>query len=183
MVSLSTERGEDAPAYTAFHRWLHWLIAAGVVALFATAFSMDAAEGATRDRIYIAHWSFGFLVAVLMIVRIVSRLAAPPKPLKAPMPAMQKRAAHTVHFLLYATLIAQPVIGYAAKSMYGGSIPIFGLFDLPDLLPQNEALAETLFEVHEVVGNAIIVLVAIHVGAAMYHVFRGDNVMSRMTTG
>lgn len=183
MGVLATERPQDAPAYTAFHRWLHWLIAAGVAALFATAFSMEGAEGATRNRIYIAHWSFGFLVACLMLVRVVSRLASPPKPLRAPLSAPQKWAAHTVHVLLYVTLIVQPILGYAAKSMFGGSIPIFGLFDLPDVFPQNQDLAEQLFAVHEVVGIAILLLVAIHVSAAMYHVFRGDNVMSRMTTG
>lgn len=183
MAALSRERAAEAPAYTAFHRWLHWLIAAAVAAMFVTAFSMDGAEGAVRDRIYIAHWSFGFVVACLMVVRIVSRLAAPPKPLRVPMRPIQKRAAHTVHFLLYATLIAQPIVGYAAKSMYGGAISIFGLFALPDLFAQDRDLAGTLFEIHGALGVAILVLVAIHVSAAMYHVFRGDDVMARMTTG
>lgn len=183
MGVLARERPADEPAYTAFHRWLHWIVAAAVAALFVTAFSMEGAEGAARDRLYVAHWSFGVLVAVLMVVRLVSRLAAPPKPLRVPMPPVQKWAAHVVHAGLYVGLIVQPVVGWAAKSAFGGAISVFGLFDLPALLPRDRDLAERLFEIHETLGIAILVLVGVHVAATLWHVARGDETLSRMTTG
>lgn len=186
MVLQDTTRatGDRArPAYSALHRWIHWLVAAGLVGIVVTAVGMEDAEGAARDRLYILHWSFGVTVGLLMIARVASRLAAPPAPLDVPMPALQKRLAHTVHFLLYVGLLLNPVLGYVAKSLFGGGINYFFLFDIPALPWRDEALAESIFEVHGFVGWAVVVLAAIHVGAALYHVMLGDDTLSRITTG
>ena len=55
-------------------------------------------------------------------------------------------------------LIAMPIVGYVANSIYGAPTPFFGLFDLPPLLNKNEALATKLFTIHRRV-----------VRAALYH--------------
>ncbi len=171
------------PAYTALHRALHWLVAAALVGVVVTALGMEDAEGAARDRLYILHWSFGVTIGLLMIARVASRLAAPPAPLDVPMPALQKRLAHTVHALLYVGLLLNPLIGYVAKSLYGGGVTFFFLFDIPALPWRDKALAEGIFAVHGFVGWAVVVLAAIHVGASLYHVVRGDDTLSRITTG
>lgn len=181
MVTLSASRA-GRPAYTAFHRGLHWLIAAVVTLLFVTALSMEGAEGAARDRLYELHWSLGVLVLVLMLVRIASRLAAPPAPLSVEIPRAQRRLAHAVHGSLYALLVVQPILGYAAKASFGGAIPVFWLFDLPRLLPVDQPLAERLFEAHAIAGYLILALVALHVAAALHHALKDDGTFDRMTT-
>ena len=182
-MSVLASDVDRKPAYTVAHRWLHWLVAIGVAGLFVTALSLESSEGAIRDRYYVLHWSLGFTVAVLMVLRVISRVVAPPAPLRVPMSAAQKGVAHATHLLLYLLLLANPVLGYVGKSLYGGAITIFWLFDLPTFLPIDQDLAEDVLAVHGFVGYAIFALVAVHVLGAMYHLFRGDETLSRITTG
>ena len=96
-------------------------------------------------------------------------------------PTWQKTVSSIVHTALYALLLAMPVVGYVANSAYGASTPFFGLFNLPALVSQNEALSKQLFAVHRWVGFLVILLVLIHVSAALYHyMVRRDNVLPRM---
>jgi cytochrome b561 len=78
-------------------------------------------------------------------------------------------------------LLAMPIVGYIANSAYGAPTPFFGLFDLPPIVDKNETLSTPLFTIHRLVGWLVIILVLIHVSAALYHHFvRGDNVLQRM---
>jgi cytochrome b561 len=74
-----------------------------------------------------------------------------------------------------------PIVGYIANSAYGAPTPFFGLAELPPIVEKNEALSTPLFAIHRWVGFLLIILVLIHVSAALYHQFiRGDNVLQRM---
>jgi len=75
-------------------------------------------------------------------------------------------------------------VGWAATSAYGAQIVVFGLFELTPILSQDRALSDRLFVVHTLIGAAIAGLVAMHIGAALYHHFvRRDRVLMRMITG
>jgi cytochrome b561 len=55
------------------------------------------------------------------------------------------------------------------------------LFDLPPIVNKNEALATQLFTIHRWVGWLVIMLVLMHVSAALYHyLIRRDKVLQRM---
>jgi cytochrome b561 len=61
---------------------------------------------------------------------------------------------------------------------------VFGLFELPPIWPQDRPFSARLFAVHQVIGVAIAFLVAIHIGAALYHHYvRKDRVLMRMISG
>jgi cytochrome b561 len=45
---------------------------------------------------------------------------------------------------LYTLLIVQPLIGWAATSAYRAPIIVYGLFELPPILPVNQPLSEQL---------------------------------------
>jgi cytochrome b561 len=93
----------------------------------------------------------------------------------------QKVASATVHTTFYVLLIAMPIVGYVATSAYGAPPSFFGLFTLPPIVGQDEALATPLFTLHRWVGYLLILLVLTHVSAALYHHFiRGDHVLQRM---
>jgi cytochrome b561 len=63
-------------------------------------------------------------------------------------------------------------------------VPIYGLFNLPSIWPVNRALSEQLLSVHKIVGIAIAVVAAMHIGAALFHHFvRKDRVLMRMVSG
>lgn len=152
------------------------------------------------------HKSTGFLLLGLILLRVLARLVYG-APLQEPtVPAFQRAAAGLAHFGLYVLLIAMPLLGWLATSTGGYMEPVYGLFSMPDLtagmvcgwatpvsaavgstfcaeftaLPGREQ-AEQIFELHEAVGTAILVLAGVHILAALYHgLVRRDGVMARM---
>jgi cytochrome b561 len=63
-------------------------------------------------------------------------------------------------------------------------VPIYGLFNVPSIWPENRALSEQLLSIHKVVGISIAVVAAMHIGAALFHHFvRKDRVLVRMISG
>jgi cytochrome b561 len=174
--------GTRTDHYPATSKLLHWLVAASVLTTAPVAITMTRiAEGPTRDMLYNFHKSLGILILVLMILRLINRLAV-----GAPIPdpgiePWQKAVSSFVHTSLYVLLLAMPVVGYIANSAYGATTPFFGLFELPAIVAKDEALATTLFSVHRWVGWIVILLALTHVSAALYHHFiRSDNVLKRM---
>ena len=176
--------GRSRPAYPLFHRVLHWLIAACVVALIGVGLTMTSiGAGPLQNRLYELHWSVGIVVFVLMIVRLISRNAFPPAPLPSSVAPWQRNLAHVNHAFFYGALLVQPVLGYVGKSAFGGPIPFFGLFDIPALIAKDQVLAERVLDIHSTLGIAILAGVLLHVAGALFHVSRRDGVFSRMITG
>ena len=86
-----------------------------------------------------------------------------------------------MHLLLYLLLIAIPVTGWLMSSAKGFTTNYFGLFDLPNLVGKDKALAHTLKELHGFLANSLMALVALHIAAAIKHqVIDKDNLMARM---
>ena len=112
------------------------------------------------------------------------RLTHQPLPLPDEIPPSQRHAAHVVHWALYTLLVLQPFIGWAGSSAFPAPVIVFGLFELPLIVPANRALSDQLLFVHRWTGVAIACLVAVHIAAAIYHHFaRRDGVLMRMITG
>ena len=174
--------GTRTDHYPAASKWLHWLIAACVLTTVPVAIAMtNVQQGPTQDLLYNFHKSLGILILVLMLLRLINRLVAGapiPEPGIAP---WQTTVSAIVHSTLYVLLLAMPIVGYIANSAYGAPTPFFGLFNLPAVVGQNEALSKQLFAIHSWVGFLLILIVLLHVSAALYHHFaRGDNVLRRM---
>jgi cytochrome b561 len=168
--------------YPATSKLLHWLIAACVLTTAPVAIAMTRLEkGPTQDTLYNFHKSLGVLILTLMILRVINRLAAGALTAAPEIEPWQKTVSAVVHTSFYVLLLAMPVVGYIANSAFGAPTPFFGLFELPQLIGKNEALATQLFTIHRWVGWLLILLVLSHVSAALYHHFaRGDSVLKRM---
>jgi cytochrome b561 len=173
------------PAYSVTARVLHWVVAALV--LFMVPVGIIIANewgGPVQQPLYDLHKSVGVLLLPLVLARLLYRLTHPPMPLPADIPALQQFAAHATHWALYGLLIVQPVVGLIATSAYPAPLPMFGLFELPPVWPENRPLSERLFALHRWMGIAIAVVAAMHIGAALHHHFvRRDRVLMRMVTG
>ena len=174
--------GTRTDHYPATSKLLHWLVAASVLTTAPVAIAMTrVAEGPTRDTLYNFHKSLGVVILILMLLRLINRIAV-----GAPIPdpgiePWQKTLSSAVHGALYALLLAMPVVGYIANSAFGATTPFFGLFELPAIVAKNEALATQLFTLHRWTGWLVILLVLMHVSAALYHHFiRRDEVLKRM---
>jgi cytochrome b561 len=172
-------------AYSMTARVLHWLTAALVLTLLPLGLVIaNKWGGPLQDPLYDLHRSIGAVVIPLVILRLGYRLTHPPLPLPADVPLFQQAAAHATHWALYALLMVQPFVGWVATSAFPAPIMVFGLFQLPSIWPQDRALSDRLFVVHALIAATIAGLVAVHIGAAVYHQFvRRDRVLMRMISG
>jgi cytochrome b561 len=174
--------GSRTDHYPATSKLLHWLIAACVLTTAPVAITMTRLDkGSTQDMLYNFHKSLGVLILILMILRLINRLAVGAPIAEPGIEPWQKAVSATVHTSFYVLLLAMPIVGYIANSAYGAATPFFGLFELPTIVEKNEALSTPLFTLHRWVGYLLILLVLTHVSAALYHYFvRGDHVLQRM---
>jgi cytochrome b561 len=168
--------------YPATSKLLHWLVAICVLTTAPVAIAMTrVGKGPTQDILYSFHKSLGVLILILMILRLINRLAVGALSADPDIELWQKAVSSIVHTSFYVLLLAMPIVGYIANSAYGAPTPFFRLFDLPPIVGKNEELATQLFAFHRWAGWLLIALVLMHVGAALYHQFiRGDNVLKRM---
>jgi cytochrome b561 len=117
-------------------------------------------------------------------LRAVWRLTHPAPPLPVETPRAQKAAAAVAHVSLYVLLFFMPLSGYVGLAARGRTITVAGLFDLPNLVPQGLALARRAQSLHENAQYVLYALLAVHIGAALYHRFvLKDGVLARMWPG
>lgn len=182
--------------YTTVAITLHWLIAIMLVLLIVAGWQAgDLREallsGQETDAtledvrfIYNMHKTFGLLVLVLSLARLAWRFTHKTPPMPETMAGWEKFAARFTHIGFYVLMIGMPLLGWAAASSSG--LPSY-LFDsdalrLPDLpVPESESVYEFTGWLHGRGGWAILVLLALHAGAALkHHIFDKDDVLARM---
>jgi cytochrome b561 len=172
--------------YGAVAMSLHWLIAAAIVGLLIVGKYMHGLPNSDPSKfaIYQLHKSFGITVLALTLVRIGWRLSHAVPPLPAGMATWQRWAARSSHFLFYALTLAIPLSGWAVASSSSSGVPTiwFGLFEVPHLpVGTDEEMHESFEETHELLGNLMILLLVIHVAAALkHHFWDRDTVLRRM---
>ena len=174
-------RNTDA-TYGSAAKWFHWLIFALIAVLLTVGFIMtDLENGPDKFKMYGMHKAFGICVLGLVFLRLVWKLINTSPALPDTLNRLQKMAARGLHWILYGLMFAMPLSGWAMSSAAGFPVSVFGLFTLPNLVSPDKALLEALKEVHETIAYAIIVLVSLHIIAALMHHFHyKDNVLRRM---
>ncbi len=174
--------GTRTDGYPATSKLLHWLVAACVLMTAPVAIAMGkVGEGPLQNTLYNFHKSLGILIFILMALRLINRLAVGAPIADPGIEPWQKAVSAAVHTSFYVLLIAMPIVGYIANSAFGAPAPFFGLFDLPPIIGKNEALSDQLFAIHRWAGFLVIILVGMHIGAALFHHFiRRDDVLRRM---
>jgi cytochrome b561 len=161
-----------AEHYSRPAKLLHWLTAFAVILAVTFGISMTyVGQGPLQDRLFDLHRSTGALILALTGLRLLWRIFHAPPPLVEGLPAWQMQAAVVMHWALYALLFAVPLIGWAGTSAYGAQIMVYGLFELPPILAENEPLSKILLTTHVVVAFTLVTLLIGHIGAALYHHF------------
>lgn len=177
--------------YTALAKLLHWTVAILFLVSYGSAYMRHSA-GLQSDlwrTSGLIHRAAGLSIAVFVILRVYWRVKNPPPPLHAAS-GWEKRSATLVHQSLYFFMIAMPLTGYLGTNVQTD----FGLFVVPNFAETSayqwisgglpfESWERPLDFFHRQIGGAKVVwiLIAIHVGAALYHhVVRKDGVLLRM---
>jgi cytochrome b561 len=173
------------PVYSAVARKFHWITAAFVFTLMPVGIYMKYRGETTdfdalTDTLYSNHKLGGFILLWLIVARLTYRLI---KGAPADVPTLsgvQKTIAHLTHWSMYALLLTVPMLGWIGVSLYS-SLGLPGGFNLPALTSPNEAAAKTAFFLHKICGIALAGLIAMHIGASLFHHFVvKDNVLRRM---
>ncbi len=188
------QTSQEVPAHHPTRRALHWIVAALVIATLPlgvvfTDFDnkpwTEATFGAgSFDALFDLHKSIGLLVLALMLARLWAwrRWASPPY--ATPLPPQAEKAARLSHAAFYALLIGAALLGWAGVSAYPAPLPVFGLFEAPKIVAPDRALSGRLLGAHALFTFVLAGLVAVHVGAALWHRYaRRDGVFERMAPG
>jgi cytochrome b561 len=159
----------------------HWLIVGLLTAQYLIGWLMpDIHRGMLPGTAMMFHISIGVLILALTCLRFLWRLTHPVAP-ESSLPAWQRVSTELVHWLLYLAVFATTFTGWMFASMRGWSIKLFGLVDLPMLTGPDAPIARTLGRWHETLEWTLLVLVGLHVAAALMHLFiYRDRVMARM---
>ena len=170
------------PRYTFTAIAFHWLLALAIVLAFSLGWYMsDLPFSPTRVKLFNWHKWAGISILALSALRLLWRLTHRPPALPAGMAVWQVRASHLSHFAMYLLFFAVPLAGWAYSSATGLQIVWFGVLPLPDFVPKDKALADTLKEVHAVLAWTLAVFVVLHVAAALKHHFVDrDGLLGRM---
>lgn len=168
-------RTNDPQRYGAVAQTLHWAIVVLLIVQFTLALlADDLPRGAEKLALITQHKSFGITILALAILRIVWRLLNQP-PALPPMPRWQRVAAQCSHWGMYALLLVMPLTGWMYSSSADRAVTWFGLFQLPDLVGPSKPLNDLMHELHETCATALLVLIGVHVAAALKHHFWDRN--------
>ena len=162
-------------------RLLHWS-AALLVAIAAASIITHAYVGSSVNRRLLVHLhqEAGIAVLALTLMRLLWRPFARAGSLHKGLPVTSRIGATVTHAALYLTLLALTVLGWLTSDASGHPLSVFGLA-LPTLMARNRDLGDDLQEWHGDVAWLLLVLVVMHVAAALWHhCWRRDGVLRSM---
>lgn len=169
--------------YRPLARALHWSVALIVLAMIPAGLVMiqPGLDRPVQNLLFMFHKNAGVIVLILMLWRLAYRAAYPPPPLPVSVPLWQQRLAGLTHALLYATVLVMALSGYVRVVAGGFPLEWWDALGVPRLAPRSDTVAEAAKTIHWATHYIVIALVALHVGAALFHaVIKRDGVVARM---
>jgi cytochrome b561 len=92
-----------------------------------------------------------------------------------------KLAAYLSQIILYALMIAMPLLGWGMLSAASYPVVLFGSVYLPPILPVSASLHTLLWHAHYYLAFAFFALILLHVAAILFHkLIRRDGVFETM---
>jgi cytochrome b561 len=167
-------------------RWFHWVLAAMIVGMLAYGWWMNHIP-ARGDRLFYRtiHADIGYLVLVLMVVRLIWRGINPTPALPPDTLPWQRIAARVSHWSLYIVTVVVAMLGWAHSGAHTPDYSSwFGLFHVPQITSPDKAAADAYEDRHILFAYVLLALIAIHIAAALWHHFvKRDRVVVRMIDG
>ncbi|GGE03544.1 cytochrome b [Aureimonas endophytica] len=170
--------------FTPMQRLLHWLMAAAILAMLFIGVGMVSTVTERYLTLVSLHKPLGIAILVLAVLRLGLRFKAGAPELPRDLPEPMKLAAKLSHVLLYACMIAMPLLGWGMLSAASFPIELFGGYHLPAILPPSPALHSLLWNAHRALAFAFFALILAHIAAALFHALvRRDGVFQAMAGG
>ena len=164
---------------------IHWITALLMIGMvFFGEELMEVEDGTGGTLLPSLHVSIGIAILLLTLFRIFWRMINPAPPLPVTMAAWEVTASKATHLLFYAALIDIPLTGWLAFGEFVADEPgmsgvtVFGMFPVPGVPSLLGGEAE---DIHEIGSKVAMVLIILHVLAALKHQFISrDGLMKRM---
>ena len=167
---------------------LHWVMAVLIIGNLAGGFLHDHVpnDAGQRSLVMGLHTSFGLSLIVLTLVRLGWRLANPPPLLPDYFTTGERFLAKAAHWGFYGAMLAVPMTGWVMADRnarplgwFGVPVPKFGV-----IFGGDKGIADTAHELHEILGWAMLALLALHLAGIIKHKWLDrDNLLPRMGLG
>ena len=172
-----------SPRYDLVAIALHWLIGLALLGQIGFGFMLDeiAPRGTpARSATINLHKSFGIVLGLLIVLRLLWRQRHAPPAWPAVMSSAQQHAATLGHRALYACMLLMPLSGYIASNFSKHGVKFFGTALKPwgaDLLQVYNFFST----IHVVTAFVFTALILGHVAIALKHALVDrDGVFSRI---
>ncbi|WP_434563365.1 cytochrome b [Pseudomonas sp. R1-6] len=175
----------NAPRHFApLARLLHWMMALMIIAMLFIGAGMVASVSERHEWLLQLHKPLGIAILLLVIVRLVVRFTTQIPPLPADLPSWQALSAKASHVLLYALMLALPLLGWGMISAAGDPVMLSESLRLPSILPADAQTFAWLRKAHGYLAYLLFLTVLVHLAAALFHGWvRRDEVLHRMLRG
>ena len=170
----------DAHRYGSVQVALHWTSATAILALLVLGLMAATGGSAQKATLLRVHAPLGTLLLVLTIARVGWRFFDKRPDKLAQQPRWQAFTARITHALLYAVTILMGVSGIGLMVLSGAGAILFS--SAPGPLPDFRDFRP--LAVHGAGAAAMVGLLCLHIGAALYHRFyKRDCLLARMGVG
>ncbi len=170
---------------THFHplaRTLHWAMAVLIIAMLFIGVGMVASISPRHAWLIALHKPLGILLLILALLRLLVRVTQPIPSLPKDLPRWQQGAASLSHYLLYALMVAQPLVGWGMLSAGGYPVTLAAGLQLPPLLAPDIQTYALLRTAHTWLAYLFFATILLHAAAALFHgLIRRDGVLASMT--
>ena len=172
--------------YHIFSRVIHWLMAIIIIGqlsggIYMSQFLLKTSE--YRSDFYNLHKSFGALVLLLILVRIINKIINKSPSLPDTITKSEKILANIAHYSLYLLMILVPLSGYLMSNSYGYSVKFFSI-TLPNLVEKNYEIGALFSSTHKYLGYLTVIIVVLHIAGALKHRYfdknKQNDVLKRM---
>jgi len=167
--------------YDSASQAFHWVTALTVLAAYAVGLLREELpRGDLRSELLNLHMSMGLLVFALTFLRLAWRAGHPAPPLLPGTPLI-RLGARAAHLLLYAAMIAIPLVGLVSAWVKGRTVGFFWILPVPSPFAIDKLFAERLEDLHGLAAHVLMALAGLHALAAIgHHIILKDATLMRM---
>ena len=163
-------------------RYLHWIMAALLLSQVVLGRYANALERSPEKlNLMMWHKSIGITLLLLVSARLAWAWFNPAPDALLGTARWTRYASRLSHGALYILMVSIPLSGWLMNSTKNLPFRLFRIVPWPNLLGPDEAMGKLFESWHDQLVSLLLVLLCIHVGAALWHHFyRRDAVLVRM---
>ncbi|MCW8998302.1 MAG: cytochrome b/b6 domain-containing protein, partial [Kangiellaceae bacterium] len=133
--------------------------------------SNTPADAPHKYDLYPLHKAFGFIVLLLLMVRVPTRFRGKIPDPSSTLKDWEVKLSHLVHVLLYLSMLSMTISGFLMNSTYPyvQGLDLFGLITVPDITPKSEFWNGIMHTIHSVSAWTLTSSLVLHLVGVIKH--------------